>query len=142
MLQDCDPTEFELHEWDAAASEFVVFNDRPEQGVPYAVTNPEVAILDGMSAKLTATFRGPQGSSVIGRAWISDADGGLAEEKTDEIPAGTREELVLTIPETKVQNGDLIACMRVEWPLRQAKHVVRWTLRKGEFVHPPKGKDC
>ena len=129
MLGNCKPSEF-------------TFDNRTSQHLPYAVTDPEIEILDDMSAKLTATFNGPPDSLVIGRAWISDADGTMVDAKTDEISAGTRAELHLTIPTVKVQNGNLIACMRVEWPNLQTKHVVQWTLLEGDIVHPPKGTSC
>ena len=87
------------------------------------------------------TSLGPPDSKVIGRAWISDADGTMVDERTVDIVAGSTEEIVLTIPRTKVQHGNLIACMRVEWPLYQTKHVIKFTLVEGDIVHPPKGKD-
>ena len=109
---------------------------------PYRVASPVVEVLDEMSIRVLATFCGPTNSRVIGRAWISDADGTLVDGCTDEIDAGTTHEMVLTIPEAKVQNGDLIACIRVEWPLYQTKHVVQATLVPGEIVHPPASERC
>jgi hypothetical protein len=95
-----------------------------------------------MSAKMSATFNGPSNSKVIGRAWIGDEDGTMVDGVTAELPAGSKAEIVLRIPRKKAQNGNLNACMRVEWPVYQTKHVIRWTLLKGEIVHPPKGKQC
>ena len=103
----------------------------------YEVVDPKIEILDYMSARFTAVFNGPADSKVIGRSWISDADGTMVDGQTGEIPTGTRAALVLTIPKSKVQHGDIIACMRVEWPLYQTKHVIKWTLLRGEIVHPP-----
>ena len=118
----------------------LAFIVEPSTVPPFAVTDPEIEILDEMSAKLTAVFSGPPGSEVIGRAWIGDADGTIVDGKTEVIPAGTRAELLLTIPKSKVQNGNLTAFMRVEWPKFQTKHVVSCPLLEGEIVHPPKGE--
>ena len=120
----------------------LVFEDRPSTKLPYSVSDPEIEILDDMSAELSATFDGPRDTKVIGRAWISDADGTMIDGETGEILAGSRESMRLTIPEPKTQNGDLIACFRVEWPLYQTKHVIKCTLLEGEIVHPPNGKQC
>ena len=118
------------------------FRENPDRIPPFAVSDPAVEILDAMSVRFTARFDGPAGSEVIGRAWISDADGTLVDGETGPIGAGHEAEMRLTIPESKVQNGDLIACMRVEWPLFQTKHVIACTLVRGEIVHPPKGEPC
>ena len=120
----------------------LAFIDEPSTVPPFAVTNPEIEILDEMSAKLTAAFSGPAGSKVIGRAWIGDEDGTMVDGMTEVIAAGTRAEILLTIPKSKVQNGNLTAYMRVEWPKFQTKHVVSCLLLEGEIVHPPKGKEC
>ncbi|MGI9242277.1 MAG: hypothetical protein ACR2RV_15875 [Verrucomicrobiales bacterium] len=118
------------------------FEISPTSRPPYSVSDPEIEILDDMSARLTATFDGPDGSEVIGRAWISDSDGTMVDGETGVLRAGVRAAVLLTISEPKTQNGNLIACMRVEWPLYQTKHVIQCTLIKGEIVHPPKGKQC
>ena len=120
----------------------IEYQGKPSECLPYEVADAEIVILNDMSAKFTAVFNGPPETKVIGRAWISDADGTMVDGKTNEIMAGSREELVLTIPEAKVQNGNLIACMRVEWPIYDTKHVIGWVLLKGNIVHPPKGKQC
>ena len=120
----------------------VWFDGYPSERAPYEVAEPEVEILDEMSARFTARFCGPPGSPVIGRAWISDEDGTIVDGETGEIEAGRMEAIVLSIPEAKAQNGDLIACMRVEWPLYQTKHVIQCTLIPGKLIHPPKGKEC
>ena len=62
--------------------------------------------------------------------------------ETEEIIAQTRESILLKIPAAKEQNGNLIACMRIEWPKFETKHVIKWTLKKGELIHPPKSKEC
>ena len=118
------------------------FEGYPSQRLPFEVAEPGVEILDELSARLVAEFRGPSGSQVIGRAWISDADGTMVDGETGVVRAGNREMIELTIPRVKVQNGDLIACMRVEWPHYQTKHVIKCTLVPGKIVHPPKGKQC
>ncbi len=123
-------------------SKQLAFAMTPSTAPPYAVADPQVEVLDEMSARLSATFEGPPGSSVIGRAWISDADGTLVDGETGEIPAGSQAAMLLTIPESKAQNGNLIACLRVEWPLFQTKHVILCTLIEGKLLHPPKGKEC
>lgn len=129
MLNECHKCElkFELTE---------------SQNLPYAVVDPTIEIENDMSAILTATFRGPDNSKVIGRAWISDMDGTIVDGETEEIPAGTQNSIELIIPKKKIQNGPLIACMRVEWPLYQTKHVIKFILKDEEIVHPPKGKQC
>ena len=120
----------------------LVFEDQPSRNLPFAVVDPEVEILDEMSARLTARFVGPPGSQVVGRAWISDMDGTIVDGETGVIAAGSEQEILLTIPEARPQNGDLIACMRVEWPLYQTKYVIQCGLVDGEIIHPPKGKPC
>lgn len=128
-----------LTECDSAALEF---EEAPSQRLPYAVVDPRVQVLDGRSAVVTARFDGPSGSKLIGRAWISDADGTIVAGETGEIEAGSTHEINLVISESRPQNGDLIACARVEWPLYQTKHVIKCVLRKGELIHPPEGKQC
>jgi hypothetical protein len=142
MLGNCDPTSLECSEYDPQANDFVKLGAAAGRNSPYAVVDPQITIVDDMTAKLTATFTGPPNTPVIGRGWISDADGSMVEGTTEELSAGTRQDIFLQIPEPKTPNGDLIACMRVEWPVLQTKHVVRWTLIEGPIVHPPKGKDC
>ena len=129
MLGKCQQDQLEL-------------DDSPAPVEPFAVTDPEIEIVDEMSARFRARFDGPAGSKVIGRAWISDVDGTMIDGETGVIDAGSVAEMLLTIPQAKVQNGNLIACMRVEWPLYQTKHVIGWTLVEGGIVHPPKGKQC
>ena len=120
----------------------IEYQGGPSESLPYEVSQPTIQILDDMSARFTAVFNGPPDTKVIGRAWISDADGTMVDGKTGDVLAGSKQEIVLTIPRTKVQNGNLIACMRVEWPVYGTKHVVGWTLIRGDIVHPPKGKQC
>ena len=108
----------------------------------YKVERPSVEILDSQTARLSATLIGPTDSQIIGRAWISDADGTLTEGVTAEVSAGTRVEIVLDVPDKQPLNGNLIACFRVEWPTFQTKHVVGCTLIEGEIVHPPRSKEC
>ena len=120
----------------------IEYQGGPSGSLPYEVSDPKIQILDGMTARFTAVFNGPPGTKVIGRAWISDADGTMVDGRTDDILAGSKQELILTIPRAKIQNGNLIACMRVEWPVYDTKHVVGWTLVRGDIVHPPKGKPC
>ena len=129
MLNDCDP-------------QSLVFDCTPKSVPPYAVEQPQIEIVDAMSAKLSAVFAGPPGSQVIGGAWISDADGTMVDGETGEIPAGTRAEMLLTLPRPKVQNGNLIACMRAEWPTYMTRHVIGCTLREGAIVHPPLDTGC
>ena len=123
-------------------SESLSFDVSTRRIDPYGVVDPKIEILDDMTARFSARFDGPPGSQVIGRAWISDMDGTIVDGETGTIDAGKVEEMTLIIPEAKVQNGDLIACIRVEWPLYQTKQVVQCTLIEGDIVHPPKGKQC
>ncbi len=106
-----------------------VFEDSTQPG-DYAVLNPRIEIIDAMSVKFTATLKGPENTQVIGRAWISDEDGGMIEVETDEQEAGSEMSLVLSIPKPKDLNGEMIICARVEWPLYQTKHVVKCVLVK------------
>ena len=120
----------------------ITLDARPSKNLPYEVMAPRIEIVDEMTARFTATFNGPPDSQVIGRAWISDEDGTMVDGETGLIDSGTSDQIVLTIPKSKTQNGNLIACMRVEWPVFQTKHVIGWTLLEGDIVHPPKGKQC
>ncbi len=90
----------------------------------YKVEDPHIEIIDAMSALLSATLVGPDGSKVIGRAWISDEDGTMAESEPTEIEAGNSVHLKVTIPEAKTLNGTMLACIRVEYPLFDTKHVI------------------
>lgn len=120
----------------------LAFEDSCRRNPAFEVMHPKVEIQDAMSVRFTAQFVGPPGTQVIGRAWISDEDGTIVDGETGEVAAGTEQEIVLSIPGKRPQNGNLIACMRVEWPTYQTKHVIQCTLIEGGLIHPPRGKPC
>lgn len=110
--------------------------------VRYAIEDATASVVDVDAILVRARLLGPEGEPLMGRAWVSDEDGGLAESVTDDMEPGSEIELRLLIQTPRPQNGDLIVCVRVEWPEFDTKLVRTGTLLKGRITQPPTGKRC
>ena len=108
----------------------------------YAIEDATACIVDADTVLVRARLLGPEGEPLRGRAWVSDEDGGLAENVTGVMESGSEAELQLVIEAPRSQNGDLLVCVRVEWPEFDTKLVRKGTLLEGKITQPPKGKPC